>query len=161
MVGGFGMDDRNRSYNQIILEGCGVVTLVVVMVLVGSLIHFFNLDRKEAQYPGSVPISSHSNYRGLPFEFRWDDAYQTSDNFIKVYNWYSVTFDLGAEARAFGKCIVLDRAHGQWSVERHMNVSLCNTPAGQLIYVTRFTTFSGRSSLMTGIRELQSLIATN
>ena len=155
------MDDKNKTYNHIILEGCGVVALLAVVVLAGTLILFFNLDRKEAQYPGSMPISSHSNYGGLPFEFRWDDSYQTTDNFVRVYNWYSVTFDLGSEARAMGNCIVLDRSHGQWSVERHMNVSLCNTPAGQLIYVTRFTTFSGRSTLLTEIRELQSLFAVN
>jgi hypothetical protein len=50
------MDDKNKTYNHIILEGCGVVALLAVMVLVGALILFFNLDRKEAQYPGSVPI---------------------------------------------------------------------------------------------------------
>jgi hypothetical protein len=60
-----------------------------------------------------------------------------------------------------GNCIVLESSHGQWSVERHMNVSLCNTPAGQLIYVTRITTFSGQSTLLTEIRELRSLFAVN
>ena len=40
MVGTFGMDDKNRSYNQLILGVCGVVVLVVVFVLVGIVVPF-------------------------------------------------------------------------------------------------------------------------
>ena len=38
-------------------------------------------DRQAARYPGALPISSHSNYSGLPNQFRWDNAYRTTDNF--------------------------------------------------------------------------------
>ena len=151
------MDDKNRTYNQLVLGGCGVTVLVAVLVLVGSLFLFFDRDRKDTQYPGSIPISSHSNYRGLPFEYRWDDAYQTTDNFTTVYNWYSVKYDLGAEVGAVEKCIILDGTADQWVAQRHISVSLCNVPAGQYIYVTRFTTFSGRSLVLGSVRELQSL----
>ena len=161
MVGAFGMDDKNRSYNQLILGGCGVAVLVVVLVLVGLLFLLVGRDRKDAQYPGSISISSHSNYRGLPFEYRWDDSYQTTDNFTTVYNWYSVKYDLGAEVGAVERCIVLDGTGDQWVAQHHISVSLCNVPAGQLIYVTRFTTFNGRSTVLRTVRELQSLFTTN
>jgi hypothetical protein len=161
MVGDFDMDDNNRTYDQLILSGCGIATLVAVMVLVGLLFLIAGNDRRDAQYPGSIPISSHSNYRGLPFEYRWDDAYKTKDNFTTVYNWYSVKYNLGAEVGGIGKCIVLDGTGDQWIAQRHINVSLYNGPAGQMIYLTRFTTFSGRSAVLGRVRELQSLFTVN
>ena len=86
-------------------------------------------------------MASHSNYRGLPYQYRWDDTYLTTDNFTAVYNWYSVTFDLGAEARALEKCTLLEGTNEQLVVKRHVSVSLCNTPEGQMIFVTRSTSF--------------------
>ena len=106
-------------------------------------------------------MSSNSNYRGLPFEYRWDDAYQTTDSFTTVYTWYSVKYDLVAEVGAVENCIELDRTADQWIAQHHISLSLCNVPAGQLIYVTRFTTFNGWSTVLGSVRELQLKFAAN
>jgi len=154
------MVEELRAYNHSLLAGCGVVILVIATAMAGILILLFARDRGAARYPGSMPISSHSNYKGLPFEYRWDNSYRTSDNFTDVYNWYSIRFDMGAEARANGDCILLEADNAQVIFERHISVFLCSTRYGRMIYVTRSTSFAGRTTILTGIEDLrQSLLA--
>lgn len=98
-----------------------------------------NQDRQAARYPDAIPVSSHSNYTGLPYHFRWDNAYRTTDAFPKVYNWYSTRFDLGAEARANGGCILLEGTLKQLTMKRHMSVLLCDAHQQRMIFVTRST----------------------
>jgi hypothetical protein len=118
--------------------GCAVV-LLAVLALAAVVIVAIGRDRNVAHYPGALPLTHHSNYSGLPFQFRWDNSYFTTDNFTDVYNWYSVTFDLGAEARAIERCILLEGPADQIVIERYLSVLLCNTAEGQHIYVTRST----------------------
>jgi hypothetical protein len=75
----------------------------------------------------------------LPTAFRWDDAYRTSDSFTDVYNWYSTTFDLGAETRAQDRCILLEGANVQYALRRTVSVFVCSTSSGQMVFVSRFT----------------------
>lgn len=141
-MGDFNIGDGNESrYNQKILTGCTILIGIFTFSLFALLIFAFNLDRQSAQYPGSIPISEHSNYRGLPRQYRWDNTYRTGDSFTRVYNWYSATFGLGAESRANGKCILLEGVNQQLVVNRQISVLLCNTGDTQMIYVSRFTTF--------------------
>lgn len=157
----WGMVEELRAYNQTLLAGCGLVTLVIATAIIGILILLFARDRRAAQYPGSIPVSSHSNYKGLPFEYRWDNSYRTTDNFTDVYNWYSIRFDMGAEARAHGDCILLEASNAQLAFSRQISVFLCGSRAGQMIYVTRSTSFARRSAIVTGFEDLrQSLFAT-
>ena len=124
-----------------IVLGGGSNLLLEMIAFAALLLLALRLDQRAAQYPDSILVSSHSNYRGLPTQFRWDHAYRTSDSFTSVYNWYSTTFDLGAESRANGNCIYLEGTRRQFMVERHTSVFLCTTPSQQLIYVARFTSF--------------------
>lgn len=141
-MGDFNIGDGNESrYNQKILTGCTIMIGIFTFSLFALLIFAFNLDRQSAQYPGSIPISEHSNYRGLPRQYRWDNTYRTGDSFTRVYNWYSTTFALGAESRANGKCILLEGVNQQLIIDRQISVLLCNTGDNQMIYVSRFTTF--------------------
>ncbi len=96
-------------------------------------------DRSAARYPGSTEITSHSNYSGLPRQIRWDNSYYTADGFTDVYNWYSTEFNLGAESRAIGRCILLDGPVDSLMWQRYYSVLICNTDDGQLVYVTRST----------------------
>lgn len=153
--GGFDMVEENRALNQYFVAGCGLITLFGVIALAGFLILLFIRDQQAAQYPGSVALSNHSNYRGLPFEYRWDNSYRTSGNFTDIYNWYSITFDLGAEARANGECILLEGTNARLVFSRHISVFLCNTHFGQMIYVTRSTSLAGRSAVLTGVEDLR------
>jgi hypothetical protein len=149
------MVEEILAYNYSFLLGCGLTTLVGVIALAGTLALLFARDRQAGQYPDSVPLSNHSNYRGLPFEYRWDNSYRTSDNFADVYNWYSVKFDLGAESRANGNCILLEGSHDQLAFRRRTSVFLCHTGYGQMIYVTRSTSIAGRTAVFTGIADLR------
>lgn len=151
------MDKRKRSYSQSFMVGCG---LIVLLILLGLPLAFFELiskDRQTARYPGSTPISNHSNYKGLPFEFRWDDSYHTSDNFVDVYSWYSITFDLGSESRALEKCILLEGTDSAFVTRRSFSVLLCNTPSGQMIYVTRTTSLKARLSILSSAKDMSFL----
>lgn len=139
MTGKEVISDSARTYNRNILFGCGALALLIAVVLVGVVGLVAWQDRQAARYPGSLPIASHSIYRGLPNEYRWDDTYLTTDNFTTVYNWYSVNFDLGAEARAMEKCTTLEGSHPQLVLNRYVTVSVCSTPDGQLIFVSRTT----------------------
>jgi hypothetical protein len=153
--GDLDMVEELRAHNQSLLAGCGLITLIGVIALAGFLTLLFVRDRESARYPGSVPISSHSNYKGLPFEYRWDNSYRTTDKFTDVYNWYSVTFDLGAESRANGACILLEGSNSQFTFSRHFSVFLCSTHFGQMIYVTRSTSFTGQSAILTVVEDLR------
>lgn len=153
--GDFDMVEADRAYNQYFIAGCGLITLVGVIALAGLLIFLFVRDWQAAQYPGSIPISNHSNYQGLPFEYRWDNSYRTSGNFTDVYNWYSITFDLGAEARAISECILLEGMNARWLFNRRISVFLCDTHSGQMIYVTRSTSLTGRSAVLNGVENLR------
>ena len=130
---------QNYDYNRNLLLGCGSLSLFLALLMCGLATVAFAQERGAARYPGALAVTSHSNYRGLPYEFRWDDTYLTSDNFTNVYNWYSITYDMGAEARANEKCILLESTNRQLIARRHVTVSLCNTPDGQMIFVTRST----------------------
>jgi hypothetical protein len=127
-----------REYNQKIAAGCGVLLLVGLVVLAGFLLSMLQREQRAAQYPGATHIASHHNYRRLPQRISWVDTYHTQDSFTKVYNWYSTGFDLGPEARANGRCIDLEGRQERLLLEQHISVSLCNTPSGQTIHVTRY-----------------------
>jgi hypothetical protein len=139
MTGDEVMSDKTHRYNRNMLSGCGALGLLIVLALIGAVGVVAWQDRQAARYPGSLPIASHSIYRGLPNEYRWDDTYLTTDNFTAVYNWYSINFELGAEAHAMEKCTILEGNNPQLGVNRYVSVSVCNTPNGQMIFVSRTT----------------------
>lgn len=129
----------HTDYDRKILFGCGAAIMLFLFGLALVLILAFNQERQAAHYPGSVLVASHSNYSGFPTAFSWDDAYRTTDNFIDVYNWYSTTFGLGAEARGQGRCSLLEGTNEQFGLHRTIAVFVCNTSSGQMIFVSRFT----------------------
>jgi hypothetical protein len=159
--GGFFMAQRYQTIGKVGAAGCGLFVFVLFFGLVALLVLQFNQDRESARYPGAIPLSSHNNYSGLPFEYRWDDTYLTTDGFTEVYNWYSVKYQLGAESRANDRCILLDGTNEQRLGRRTISVILCNTQDGQMAFVTRSTVLDGRAGLMAGIRDIQAFIAPN
>ena len=129
----------NVNWNQNVLLGCLAAVALAALLAAGVVVVALNRDRNVVHYPNAVPLASHSNYSGLPFQFRWDNSYLTTDNFTDVYNWYSTTFDLGAESRAIERCILLEGPADSLLIERYYSILLCNTPQGQHVYVTRST----------------------
>lgn len=110
--------------------------LVLLFLTAAAVVIAVGRERNVAHYPGAMAVTSHSNYGGFSSEIRWDNSYFTTDNFTDVYNWYSTTFDMGAESRAIGRCLLLEARDEQLLAERDMNVLLCNTPQGQRIFVS-------------------------
>jgi hypothetical protein len=129
----------HSDYNRKILVGCGTATILLLMSIAALLILAFNHERYADRYPQSVAVSSHSNYRGLPTHFSWDNSYRTTDGFVSVYNWYSINFNLGAEARANSNCIVLEGSSSRHIVTRYTSVILCDTGDSRLVFVSRST----------------------
>lgn len=99
----------------------------------------FNRERYADRYPQSLAVSSHSSYRGLPSRFSWDNSYRTTDGFVSVYNWYSINFNLGSEARANSNCILLEGTSAELVVTRYTSVILCDTGDSRMIFVSRST----------------------
>ena len=120
-----------RRLNQRLLGGCAAVALLALLALGVAGVLAFGRDRNQAHYPGARLLTSHSNYGGLPRQFRWANSYFTTDAFTDVYNWYSVTFDLGAESRAIERCILLEGPIDRIVLERAYSVLLCNAPVCQ------------------------------
>jgi hypothetical protein len=135
------MHSETRSYNQRFLTGCGVSILVALLGLGLLFVYSFQQNRRVTQYPDSLLIASHSNYGDFPMSYKWDDTYLTDAPFRDVYNWYSVTFDMGAEARATGSCIWLETQQVQWPIQRSLGVFLCDTPNGRMIFVSQTTDY--------------------
>lgn len=117
--------------------GCLLALLLVAFLLAAVAVLGVSRDRRSAQYPGSREVTSHSNYGGLPSQLRWDNSYFTTDPFTDVYDWYSVRYSLGAESRALERCILLEGSIEQIFLERTINVLICGTDNGQLVYVSR------------------------
>jgi hypothetical protein len=130
---------ENDRWNLNVLLGCSAGLIVLLFLLGAAGVAAIGRARNVAHYPGATPLTNHSNYSGLPYQFRWDNSYFTTDNFTDVYHWYSTTFHLGAEARANGSCILLEGPNDQIVLERYLSVLLCAAPEGQFIYVTRST----------------------
>jgi hypothetical protein len=130
------MPKNNDNGN--VLFGCGLVLLLGFLLLAGGLISAVNRERQAVYYPGSVPMANHANYRGLPTQLRWDNAYLTTDPFNDVYSWYSIKFALGAEVRAIDRCITLEGPIEHLFLDQEINVVICATPNGQMIFVSRW-----------------------
>jgi hypothetical protein len=133
------MKKQSVHYNRKILAGCGLIGLILLAAALGLVAVLSSQDRASARYPGAEPISQHENYSGLPFNYKWDNTYHTTDPFPAVYNWYSTGFDLGTEMRANGRCILLEGSKKRLNATRHMSVLLCDNPRGSMIFVSRST----------------------
>lgn len=134
-------DSTTKSYHQRLLLGCGVLLLVFFFGIAFSLVELIQRDRESVRYPGATAVAAHSNYSSLPRAYNWDDTFRTNDGFHAVYQWYSVTFNMGAEARANGDCILLETDNETFLVKRFMTVTICGSPGGQLVFVDRTTRF--------------------
>jgi hypothetical protein len=66
------------------------------------------------------------------------NAYRSDAPFSEVYSWYSQRFRLGPEAHAQGSCILMGRSFTSfWVVKEQITVTVCGTPNGQMMFVTR------------------------
>ncbi len=140
-MNGLHPESAGKTTNKRLLAGCSLLLTLLFFIAAFGLISLINRDRQQVQYPGSTPISAHSNYKSLPRSYRWDDSFRTNDEFRAVYEWYSLKFNMGAESRANGSCILLEADDRFFRFERFITVFICGTPQGQMVFVSRTTTF--------------------
>jgi hypothetical protein len=92
-----------------------------------------------ADYPGSTRLSSQTMMRyttGLAV--KRTSVYRSSDAFSLIYNWYSQRFSLGPESHAQSGCILMGRSFTTlWVVKEQITVTVCGTPNGQMMFVSR------------------------
>ncbi|GJM41849.1 MAG: hypothetical protein DHS20C20_21310 [Ardenticatenaceae bacterium] len=139
VMDGANPESVNKKYNQQIIVGCGLIAILFFFGLAFGLVELVQRDRQTARYPGASTVAVHSNYTGFPRSYSWDDTFRTNDGFHAVYEWYSITFDMGAESRANGTCILLETDNQHLLVHRFMTVTICGTQNGQLVFVDRTT----------------------
>ncbi len=129
---------RIRS-NRRLWTTLGITAWVAVSLLALTLILLANWYRQSADYPGSLSLGDHTIYRLSPVPtIRQDTAYRSTDEFKKIYNWYSNGFNLGPEVYAQSQCILMAHSFNDFGViRREMSVTLCDTPKERMIFVTR------------------------
>jgi hypothetical protein len=132
---------KHKLYNRRILAGCGILFLVAIAAVLSFTAFIISQGRESARYPDSIPVTQHENYTGLPFHYKWDNTYRSTDPFPAVYNWYSTGFNLGPEMRANGRCILMEGTEKRLAATRFTSVLLCDTQDGRMIYVSRSTSF--------------------
>ena len=95
-----------------------------------------------AEFPGATLTSDSSLFRpGANPSLRRDTSYRSSAPFNEVYKWYSLTFQLGPEQYGTGSCIQMNRSSTVLRVfDVDVGVSVCDTPFGQKILVSRSLT---------------------
>ena len=114
-------------------------SIFIFMVLCGATaIISWQLDRGAAQMPNSEVVTLHNKYR-LPKLYRWDDTFTTQEEIDDVYEWYSVTFRLGAEKQANGSCSFLEDLKSTFIAERYMGVLICEMGDQRMVFVNRST----------------------
>jgi hypothetical protein len=124
---------RGRIGLALLIVIAGALAAFAVASLPG-IIHFW----RAADYPGAARISDHSKLSLGNLSFRRDTSYRTRDSFPRVYNWYSTGQALGPEQQAQSNCILMERSYTViFVLERYMGVTLCDTPSGRMIFVTR------------------------
>lgn len=117
------------------LAVAGLALALSGLILVRLTLYYWNAP----DYPGSVQFGKNNYYKITPqVEVRQDASYLSNDNFRAIYNFYSSGFELGPEKHALGTCIeMMNTSNFARVIERNMSVTLCDTPKGRMIFVTR------------------------
>ncbi len=94
------------------------------------------------EFPGATMTSDSSRLRpGAYPSLRRDTSYESNAPFNEVYKWYSITFQLGPEQYGTGTCILMATSRTELGIfENDVGVTLCDTPTGQKILVSRSLT---------------------
>ena len=126
------------SRQRRILIGVGLGGGLCACWLVGVLGWWVAEAYSAADYPGALPVANHSLYRLSPMpNLRRDTSYRSTDDFPRLYNWYSRRFSLGPEAGAASACITMQKADSVLLLHRETTVVICDAGSDRLIFVTR------------------------
>ena len=115
-----------------------VSVCVLLLALVGSCA-VASQGYLAADFPGATLTASDTLVRYLPnLAVKRTSSYRSDAPFTEVYNWYSQRFSLGPESHAQGSCILMARSFTSlWVVREQITVTVCGTPNGQMMFVSR------------------------
>lgn len=117
----------------------GAAAVFGMLILCGSIgVVAWNMDKSAAHFPGARLVTHHSKY-SLPKLYRWDHTYATNASIDEVYQWYSITFDMGPEKKANSSCSLLEELNSNFFYERYTGVLICETHVERMMFVTRGT----------------------
>lgn len=106
-----------------------------------GLLFLMSRDYDPARYPGATRIGGgHLKISSLTQGYvSQDGAYQTTDEFPRVWRWYAEHFDLGANrvVNAMENCMSLAKADYQWVTRHVIGVTLCSRSDGTMIFINR------------------------
>jgi len=118
-----------------ILFGLGFLLLFIAIVSWVAVLFLIIQERRVTHYPGADIASDHTLYKFNPRPMiKRASSYTTQDKFPVVYKWYSNDLNLGTERQAQGGCIHLFSTNHWLFLIRSMSVTLCDAPAGRMIF---------------------------
>ena len=128
------------------VAGCGVLALALAALLLAGGLWALLRWYSPPEFAGAVLTSERSHiYPGRYPVLRRDTTYVSQAPFSQVYTWYSSTFELGPETHGQGQCILLARARTRLRIfEEETGITLCDTPTGRMILVSRYLTLRVR-----------------
>jgi hypothetical protein len=123
--------------------GAALLFLAPVLCFCAGLGPLLYRTYQATEYPGATMVADQNVTHYTPnFSMRRTTVYRTDDPFNKVYNWYSVKFDLGPESYAQSNCILMAKsATTGWVLDEQISVMICNTPKDQMMFVMRSIIF--------------------
>lgn len=133
------MSLKQRPSYHYYLFGCGLALLVILLGLGGLAALTLHRDRQAVQYPGAELVFSRGVYHALPRYLLWVGRYHTADSMWTAYNWYTRELSLMPLSMLSDGCVYLQGYKRWYYVTRSTNVTLCETPNGSRITVTRLT----------------------
>jgi hypothetical protein len=122
--------------------GCGLLVLTLVAALAAGGVWGLLTWSSPPEFAGAVLTSKRSHfYPSRNPTLRRDATYLSSAPFGQVYKWYSTTFKLGPETHGQGQCILMARSQTRLRIfEEDISVTLCDTPTGRLVTMSRYLT---------------------
>lgn len=133
------MSSKKGASHRHLTYGC---VLVLGLIMVSTLSIALVSVRGSGQgitYPATRPLSSQTDYQGLPDYLILNDTFLSSDSLYEIRAWYIQRFRLSAVSEGIGSdgCHVLYGSRSDFKVRRYMGVMICEAPGGQIIQITR------------------------
>ena len=91
---------------------------------------------EETQYPGAIPLVGHTGYTIKPTYIRLEQGFLSKADLTDLHAWYEDTFHLNVSEHT-DECVVLDGTIKRFVLVRTTFVSMCQSPRGQEIFITR------------------------
>ncbi len=122
-----------------VLVGAGLGMLAVAALAAALLLWGLARFISAANFPGARLVADHSAFwPGRYPVVRRNSSYLTPAPFSEVYTWYSLTFELGPERYGLGSCnMMADSDTWLRLVDTDTSVTVCDTPAGRMVFVSR------------------------